>query len=62
MLDNVVTLPYTSTTTWDFNENRVVWVQVEDSAGNISEPYPAYAPDMSEFDWVVNIYLPMIFK
>jgi hypothetical protein len=53
MLDGVVTIPYTSTVTWAFDERRVIWVQLADSVGNVSEPYPAYAsptntlPDLS---------------
>jgi hypothetical protein len=43
MIEGVVTLPYTESVAWTFDERRVVWVQVEDSVGNISEPYPAYA-------------------
>ncbi len=44
MIEEVVTLPYTDTVEWAFNERWVVWVQVEDSVGNVSEPYPAYMP------------------
>ncbi len=43
MIEGVVTLPYTDTVEWTFDERRVVWVQVEDSVGNITDPYPAYA-------------------
>jgi hypothetical protein len=42
MIEGVVTLPYTPTVTWAFDERRVVWVQLEDSVGNVTEPYPAY--------------------
>ena len=42
MWDSVVNMPYTSTVTWTFDERRVIWVQIGDSVGNISEPYPAY--------------------
>jgi hypothetical protein len=43
MIEGVVTLPYTDTVEWPFDERRVVWVQVADSVGNVTEPYPAYA-------------------
>ena len=43
MIEGVVMLPYTDTVEWVFDERRVVWVQVEDSVGNVTEPYPAYA-------------------
>ncbi len=46
MLDNVVTMPYSTTVTWDFDERRIVWVQVADSVGNFSEPFPAYAAEI----------------
>ena len=44
MIGGVVTLPYSDTVEWAFDERRVVWVQVEDSVGNVSEPYPASMP------------------
>jgi hypothetical protein len=43
LIEGVVTMPYTPTVTWTFDERQVVWVQLEDSVGNITEPYPAYA-------------------
>jgi len=43
MLDGVVTMPYTHTVTWAFDERRVIWVQLADSVGNVSEPYPPCA-------------------
>ena len=43
MIDGVVTLPYAETFEWTFDDRRVIWVQVEDSVGNWSEPYPALA-------------------
>ena len=43
MLDDVVTQAFTDTITWTFDERRVIWIQVEDSNGNRSEPVPAYA-------------------
>lgn len=43
-LDTVVTVPYTPTVSWTFDDSLVVWVQVKDMVGNWSEPYPAYAP------------------
>jgi hypothetical protein len=42
-IDNVVTLPYTTTVQWTFDERHVVWIKVADSAGNLSEGYPLYA-------------------
>jgi murein DD-endopeptidase MepM/ murein hydrolase activator NlpD len=43
MIEGVVTLPYTLTVEWVFDERWVVWVQMEDSVGNFSEAYPACA-------------------
>ena len=48
MLEGVVTQSFTDTIEWIFDERRVVWVQVEDSHGNVSEPYPAYAAELDE--------------
>jgi hypothetical protein len=56
MLDGVVTMPYTTTVTWAFDERRVVWVQLADSVGNVSEPYPAYAGEWK------SVYLPVVVK
>jgi hypothetical protein len=53
MVDNVVTQAYTSTLSWMFDDRRVVWVQVQDSVGNWSAPYPVYAGNGS------RIYLPL---
>jgi hypothetical protein len=50
MIEGVVTLPYTPTVTWGFDERRVVWVQLEDSVGNVTEPYPAYAAPVCPTD------------
>ncbi len=58
MIDGVVTMPYTPTVTWTFDERRVVWVQLEDGVGNVSQPYPAYAAGPT----TNNLYLPLIFK
>jgi len=44
MLDDVVTLPYTNTVEWPFDERQVVWIQAEDSMKNISEAVPVYGP------------------
>jgi hypothetical protein len=38
MIEGMVTLPYTDTVEWAFDERRVVWVQVKDSVGNVAEP------------------------
>lgn len=48
MIDNVIALPYVPSVTWIFDDRRVVWVQVQDSTGNWSTPYPVYASDSSE--------------
>jgi hypothetical protein len=42
-VEGVVTMPYSETVTWAFDDRRVVWVQLSDSVGNWTEPYPAYA-------------------
>jgi hypothetical protein len=54
MLEGVVTLAGMDTVTWIFDERQVVWVQVEDTVGNTSEPYGIYAPMQS------MLYLPII--
>lgn len=54
--EGVVTLPFTNTISWTFDERRVVWVQVEDDVGNATEPYPVYAPDQR----MIRIYLAII--
>ena len=46
MEQNVVTMPYTDTLTWSFDERKVVWIVAEDGVGNRSEPYPVYATDL----------------
>jgi hypothetical protein len=51
---DVVTIPYTETLTWVFDERRVAWVRVADSVGNWSVPIPAFA---QEGYWV---YLPLL--
>lgn len=48
MNQGVVTLPYSDTVSWTFDERRVVWIQVEDAAGNLSDGYPAYAARLSD--------------
>jgi len=58
MLDSVVSMPYTSTVTWAFDERRVVWVRLADSVGNVAEPYPAYAGGTVEY----KLYLPLVMK
>lgn len=60
-LDDVVTLPYTQTVTWGFDSRRVVWVQIADSVGNRSEPFPAYALEGAMFlDF--KTYLPLVIR
>jgi len=56
----VVTLPYTDTVTWVFDERRVLWVQVKDSVGNWSEPYPVYAAPMQATQQ--QLYLPLVLR
>jgi hypothetical protein len=46
MEQNVVTMFYTDTLTWSFDERKVVWIVAEDGVGNRSEPYPVYATDL----------------
>ncbi len=43
MLTGTVTLAYTDSLTWTFEESQVAWVQMEDRVGNRTQPYPAYA-------------------
>jgi hypothetical protein len=58
MIEGVITLPYTSTVTWIFDESHIAWIQVEDGVGNLSEPYPAYAPEIEPY----KVYLPLLMK
>jgi murein DD-endopeptidase MepM/ murein hydrolase activator NlpD len=63
LIDAVVTLSYSDTVAWTFDERRVVWVQVDDSAGNRSDPYPAYAAlpgDIPNPPVEQRVYLPLI--
>lgn len=55
MIENVTTSAYTETTSWTFDDRKVVWVQVKDSVGNWSEPYPVYAGTSGG-----RVYLPLI--
>ena len=57
MVEGVVSRTHTSTVTWAFDERLVVWAQVADGVGNISEPYPAYAGDVGN-----AVYLPLVIK
>ena len=57
MIDGVV-LPYQDTVEWTFDERQVVWVQVRDSVGNISEPYPASLRQYSKS----TLWLPLILR
>ena len=54
LIEDVLTMPYTDTVTWTFDDRRVVWVQVADAVGNWSEPYPAYAAPAATCDVVGN--------
>jgi hypothetical protein len=63
LIEALVTLPYSDTVAWTFDERRVVWVQVDDSAGNRSDPYPAYAAlpgDIPNPPVEQRVYLPLI--
>jgi len=57
--EGVVTLPYTTTVEWAFDERRVAWVEVVDGVGNFSEPYPAFA---AERELGNKVHLPVIMK
>ena len=57
LLDGVVTMPYTQTVTWMFDERLVAWVQLSDGVGNRSEPVPAAAEGVT---MGTNVYLPII--
>ena len=43
MLDDVVSLVYSEMVSWTFDDRKVVWIQVIDSFGNLSAPYPLFA-------------------
>jgi|GEM_PF-2877803 len=44
LIDGVTVLPYTESVAWSFApDTRTAWVQAEDSLGNRTLPYPAYA-------------------
>lgn len=61
MSQGVVTMPYSDTVRWTFDDRRVVWIQAEDAVGNRSEGYPSYAPlltDPTPSD--KRVYLPLI--
>ncbi len=60
-LEGVVTLPYTQTVTWAFDTRRVVWVQIADSVGNFSEPFPAYAHEGAAIP-ESKVYLPLVLR
>lgn len=60
MIENVTTSAYAESVSWVFDDRKVVWVQVKDSVGNWSQPYPVYA-DSNTF---VNssVYLPLLWR
>jgi len=60
-LEDVVTLPYTQTLTWGFDTRRIAWVQVTDSVGNRSEPFPAYAREGMAIP-ESKVYLPLVLR
>ncbi len=45
MQQDVVTLPYTETFSWTFDDHKVVWIAAEDGVGNRTQPYPVYATE-----------------
>ncbi|MCB0062246.1 MAG: hypothetical protein KDE19_09030, partial [Caldilineaceae bacterium] len=57
-LDDTAPMAYTTDLSWTFDERRVVWVQVEDSLGNRTEPMAIYAAEVIEESKA--IYLPLI--
>jgi hypothetical protein len=59
MINDVVTIPYTDSTKWTFDKDPVVWVQVEDSVGNKSNPVPLYAEGVTITN-TRNVYLPLV--
>ncbi|MEM7536878.1 MAG: peptidoglycan DD-metalloendopeptidase family protein [Chloroflexota bacterium] len=49
MLDGVVEMVFTGAQLqWTFDEERVAWIQVRDSVGNLTKPYPVYAADTTD--------------
>lgn len=42
LFEGVKEMPYQERVVWQFDARRVVWVQLSDSVGNWTEPYPAY--------------------
>lgn len=56
MLEAVTRLDYSGgSIPWTFDDQRVVWIQAEDSAGNRSAVTPLFAEDNG-----INVYLPVI--
>ncbi len=56
MLESVTGLDYQDGVyPWTFDDRRVVWLQVEDEAGNRSQPYPLYASDIT-----YEIFMPVV--
>lgn len=60
MLEDRSSQTYTPTLDWAFDDRRVVWVQVEDAAGNRTEPHPVYAWEQAMLE--KRIYLPFIIR
>jgi hypothetical protein len=52
-------MPYADSTEWTFDKDPVVWVQVEDSVGNKSNPVPLYAEGITITN-MRNVYLPLV--
>ncbi len=57
-IDDVEIIPYEQIINWTFDERLVVWIQVMDSVGNWSDPYPVYSGP----SYTYQIYLPVIQK
>lgn len=63
MIDDLYEMSYTDIVEWDFSNNKSVWIQVSDVAGNWSEPYPVYAYDITYVEPDnCKIYLPLILQ
>lgn len=56
-LDQVTPIAYSNELLWTFDERKVVWVQAEDSLGNVSEAIPVYAMETLPTQ---SLFLPLI--
>lgn len=57
---SVSPIPFASTMAWTFDSRRVVWVQLIDAVGNVSEAFPAYADERVAAPAPKKVYLPLI--